>query len=144
MTEEDALGEIRSTFQVAMGNGNNFPFRFLQMARGGSKSLTIPVLSASFYYILKVHCTFSPITDPLNQSSTKHARISYQSFMSQQKSPQHSPKLGENTYGKIACMHLSNVDLLQEIASRFSSLESQPLMRGGGGGGAEENTFTLG
>ena len=30
-----------------MGN-DNFPFRFLQIAGGGSNSLTIPVLSASF------------------------------------------------------------------------------------------------
>ena len=43
MTEEDVLGEIRSTFQVAMGIDNSFPFRFLQIAGGGSKSLTIPV-----------------------------------------------------------------------------------------------------
>ena len=83
---------------------------------------------------------FSPITDPLKQSSAKHARISYQSLMSQQKIPQHSSKLGENTYGKIACVHLSNVDLLQGNGSRLSSLESQPLMRGG----PEGNTFALG
>ena len=53
MTEEDVLGEIRSTFQVAMGNDNNFPFRFLQIAGGGSKSLTVPVLSASFTWTPK-------------------------------------------------------------------------------------------
>ena len=50
----------------------------------------------------------------------------------QKKIPQHLSKLGESTYGKIACMHLSNVDLLQENGSRLSLLESQPLMRGGG------------
>ena len=74
----------------------------------------------------------------------------------QKKIPQHLSKLGESTLGKIACMHLSNVELLQENGSRLSLLESQPLMRGGGGGeeggsgggggggGAEGNTFTLG
>ena len=49
----------------------------------------------------------------------------------QKKIPQHLSKLGESTYGKIACMHLSNVDLLQENGSRLSLLESQPLKRGG-------------
>ena len=43
MTEEDVLWEIRSTFPVAMGNDNNFPFRFLQIAGGGSKSLIVPL-----------------------------------------------------------------------------------------------------
>jgi hypothetical protein len=53
MTEEEILGEIRSAFQEAMGNDRNFPFQFLQMAGGGSKSLTIPVLSASYTWTAK-------------------------------------------------------------------------------------------
>ena len=48
MTEAEVLGEIRSVFREAMGNDENFPFQFLQIAGGGSKSLTIPVLSASY------------------------------------------------------------------------------------------------
>lgn len=48
MTEEELLGEVRSVFEEAMGNDTNFPFQFLQVAGGGSKSLTIPVLSASY------------------------------------------------------------------------------------------------
>lgn len=48
MTEEEVLEEVRSVFKEAMGNDSSFPFRFLQVAGGGSKSLTIPVLSASY------------------------------------------------------------------------------------------------
>ena len=48
MTEEEVLEEVRSVFKEAMGNDSSFHFRFLQVAGGGSKSLTIPVLSASY------------------------------------------------------------------------------------------------
>ena len=53
MTEEELLGEVRSVFQEAMGNDTNFPFQFLQVAGGGSKTLTIPVLSASYTWTAK-------------------------------------------------------------------------------------------
>lgn len=45
---EDVFWEIRSTFPVAMGNDNNFPFRFLQIAGGGSKSLIVPLCRLAF------------------------------------------------------------------------------------------------
>lgn len=48
MSEEDVRNEVRSVFQGPMGGQPNFPFAFLQPTGYGSKSLTIPAVSASF------------------------------------------------------------------------------------------------
>ena len=53
MTEEDILSEIRSVFEVPMGNDPNFPFLFLQRCGPGSNALTAPSLSASFSWTAK-------------------------------------------------------------------------------------------
>lgn len=53
MTEEDILSEIRSVFEVPMGNDPNFQFVFLQRCGPGSNALTIPSLSASFSWTAK-------------------------------------------------------------------------------------------
>ena len=55
MTEEEVLNEVKSTFKDAMGHDRNFPFRFLQTGGGGggTKSLTVPAMSASFTWTAK-------------------------------------------------------------------------------------------
>ena len=50
MSEEDIMGEVRSTFAKPMGDNPLFPFRFLQGTGGGSKTLTIPPVSQSFHW----------------------------------------------------------------------------------------------
>ena len=53
MTEDEVVNEVRSTFNSSMGHDNNFPFRFLQTGGGGTKSLTVPVVSALFTWTAK-------------------------------------------------------------------------------------------
>ena len=48
MTDNEVAGEIRSVFQVPMGNNPTFPFLYLQSTGGGSNSLTVPCQSSSF------------------------------------------------------------------------------------------------
>ena len=48
MSEEATMKEIRSVFRQPMDNVSNFPFKVLQMSGGVSKTLSEPVLSASF------------------------------------------------------------------------------------------------
>ena len=42
MSEEDIFSEIRSAFSEAMGNDPCFPFKFLQVSGGGTKTLAVP------------------------------------------------------------------------------------------------------
>ena len=48
MTIEEVEDEIRSVFKPAMGSDPSFPFKYLQATGGGSRSLSIPSVSASF------------------------------------------------------------------------------------------------
>ena len=48
MLEEAINCEIRSAFADVMGHDPFFPFAFLQLSGGGSKTLTLPSLSSSF------------------------------------------------------------------------------------------------
>ncbi len=48
MSIEDVQNEIRSVFKSTMGNDVAFLFKYLQASGGGSRSLTIPSVSASF------------------------------------------------------------------------------------------------
>ena len=47
-TEDDVKAEVRSAFNDATGGDNSFPFKFLQIAGTGSKSLMVPRVSASY------------------------------------------------------------------------------------------------
>lgn len=42
--------DIRSVFERAMGGDSSFPFKYLQATGGGSQSLSIPSVSASFQW----------------------------------------------------------------------------------------------
>ena len=53
MSESQVLNEVRSTFQEAMCQDDNFPFCFLQTGGGGTKSLTVPTASSSFTWTAK-------------------------------------------------------------------------------------------
>ena len=46
MTEDESMEEIRSVFKFPMDNDSRF--EILQPSGGGSESLTVPVLSASY------------------------------------------------------------------------------------------------
>ena len=48
MDEEDMAKEITSIFKGPMKGNDNFHFQYLQSTGGGTKSLTVPVQSASF------------------------------------------------------------------------------------------------
>ena len=48
MSEDEIMGEIRSVFKVPMDDDTLFRFKILQTSGGSSKSLSIPVQSASF------------------------------------------------------------------------------------------------
>ena len=50
MTVDDVGMEIRSVFNRAMGGNHSFPFTYLQATGGGSRSLSIPSVSASFQW----------------------------------------------------------------------------------------------
>lgn len=50
MTIEEVGMEIRSVFERAMGGDSSFPFKYLQATGGGSRSLSIPSVSASFQW----------------------------------------------------------------------------------------------
>ena len=50
MSVEEVQREIRSVFCRAMDNRDDFPFVFLQPTGVGSRSLTIPAVSASFMW----------------------------------------------------------------------------------------------
>ena len=50
MTEDKIMEEIRSVFRTPMDEDSRFPFQILQSSGGSSKSLTIPVLSASYQW----------------------------------------------------------------------------------------------
>lgn len=52
-SEDELFGEVRTVFKDAMGDDPNFPFNFLVPTGGGSKSLTKPVVSASFKWTSK-------------------------------------------------------------------------------------------
>ena len=53
MTEDEVLSEVRSAFRDAMEDDSSFHFRFLQTGGGGTKSLTVPAVSASFTWTPK-------------------------------------------------------------------------------------------
>ena len=48
MTKDEMEKEVRSVFRRQMHNREDFPFIFLQSTGAGSKSLTIPSISATF------------------------------------------------------------------------------------------------
>ena len=48
MTKEDVLDEIRCVFSVPMNQDPDFPVNILQMSHGGSKALTVPVVSPMY------------------------------------------------------------------------------------------------
>ena len=48
MSEREIFQEIRSVFNVPMGDDPDFEFKLLQIAGGSCKSLSIPVVSSSF------------------------------------------------------------------------------------------------
>ena len=50
MSVEDVGKEIRSVFGCVMGNDISFPFLYLQATGGGSRSLSVPSVSASFQW----------------------------------------------------------------------------------------------
>ena len=48
MTEDDIFSEIRSVFSIPMDGDPHFPIKILQMSGGGSKTLTVPVVSSTY------------------------------------------------------------------------------------------------
>ena len=50
MTVEEVNDEVLSVFHEAMGNRKDFPFSFLQSTGCGSRSLTVPSVSAGFQW----------------------------------------------------------------------------------------------
>ena len=50
MSVDEVRAEIRSFFERAMGSNQSFPFTYLQATGGGSRSLSIPSVSASFQW----------------------------------------------------------------------------------------------
>ena len=48
MSEREIFQEIRSVFNVPMGDDPDFELKLLQIAGGSCKSLSIPVVSSSF------------------------------------------------------------------------------------------------
>ena len=56
MSEDEISTEIRSAFAEAMGHDPCFPFKFLQVSGGGTKSLAVPSLSQSFQWTPQEVC----------------------------------------------------------------------------------------
>ena len=54
MSERAIMREVRSVFDVPMGCSPSFPFKILQTCGGGSKYLSIPVLSSTFSWTAAV------------------------------------------------------------------------------------------
>ena len=50
MSVEEVENEIRSVFEHAMGGDPSFSVKYLQATGGGSRSLSIPSISASFQW----------------------------------------------------------------------------------------------
>ena len=50
MTVDEVMMDIRSVFECAMGGNHSFSFMYLQATGGGSRSLSIPSVSASFQW----------------------------------------------------------------------------------------------
>ena len=50
MTVEEVEDEVRSVFEKPMNGRKDFPFVFLQPTGAGSRTLTVPSTSPSFYW----------------------------------------------------------------------------------------------
>lgn len=53
MSVEEVAAEVRSVFSGPMNNRDNFPFHYLQPTGSGSRTLSVPSVSASFSWTAK-------------------------------------------------------------------------------------------